>query len=83
VREIYIDITGRWRLSRDQWPEDLYAKYERESCERGEEGPFADLTDVFFSPAFTDVIARELQIRLGLLYTPVLRRLCDLGRKSG
>ena len=28
---------------------------------------------------FVDNIARELQKRLGLLYTPVIRRLCDLG----
>jgi hypothetical protein len=30
-------------------------------------------------PALTEVVAKELQKRLGLLYTPVIRRLCDLG----
>lgn len=83
VREIYIDVKGRWRLSLDQWPENPYDKYARASCARGQEGAFADLTDVFFFPALTDVIAGELQKRLGLLYTPVIRRLCDLGKKSG
>jgi hypothetical protein len=34
---------------------------------------------VFLYPAITEVIAGELQKRLGLLYAPVIRRLCDLG----
>lgn len=82
VREIYIDVKGRGRLSRDQWPEHPYDRYARESCERGEEGAFADLTDVFFFPALTERIASELQKRLGLLYTPIIRRLSDIGRSS-
>lgn len=80
VREIFIEVSGRWKLSRDQWPEDLYAKYERESYERGHEGAFADITDALYFPAFMEVIAVELQKRLGLLFTPVIRRMCDLGR---
>src|SRR5262245_8701546 len=76
VREIYIHVQGRARLSLDQWPEHPHVKYTRESHERGNEGAFADLTDVFYFRALTDVIARELQKRLGLLYTPVIRRLC-------
>jgi hypothetical protein len=40
---------------------------------------FTDLTDVFIFPAITGVIAQELQKRLGLLYTPVIRRFCDFG----
>lgn len=80
VREIYIDVMGRPRLSLDQWPEHPYVRYGRESHERGEEGAFADLTDVFFFRHLTDKIAEELQKRLGLLYTPVIRRIADLGR---
>jgi hypothetical protein len=81
VREIYIDAFGHWRLSLDQWPENPYHRYQRESCERGEQGAFADLTDDFLFPNLIEVAARELQKRLGLLYTPVIRRLCDLGEK--
>ncbi len=79
VREIYIDVLGRWRLSPDQWSENPYDRYQRESCERGQQGAFADLTDVFIFPKLIEVVARELQKRLGLLYTPVIRRMCDLG----
>ena len=79
VREIYIDVLGEWRLSLDQWPESPYEKYARENREKGGIGAFADLTEVFIFPALTDVVARELQKRLGLLYTPVIRRFCDLG----
>lgn len=81
VREIYIDVWGRWRQSLDPHTEHPYTRYERESIERGDEGAFADLTDVFCMPKLTEVIALELQKRLGLLYTPVIRRLCDLGRQ--
>ena len=42
-------------------------------------GTRADLTEVFLFPGLTEVVARELQKRLGLLYTPIIRRLCDLG----
>jgi hypothetical protein len=38
-----------------------------------------DLTDVFIFPTVTEVVARELEKRLGLLYTSVIRRLCDRG----
>jgi hypothetical protein len=52
----------------------------RQAQARGED-TYADLTEVFLFGSLTDVIARELQKRLGLLYTPVIRRLCDLGGK--
>jgi hypothetical protein len=83
VREIYVEVTGRWRRSLEQLPEHPYARCERESYERGDEGAFADLTDVLYFPAHTEVIARALQKRLGLLYTPIIRRLSDLGRQPG
>lgn len=51
----------------------------REAKARGEE-TYADLTEVFMFQSLTVVVARELQKRLGLLYTPVIRRLCDLDR---
>ncbi len=78
VREIFIDVRGRWRRSRDQWPELPHERYMREAKARGEE-TYADLTDVFMFEQLTEVIAHELQRRLGLLYTPTIRRLCDLG----
>jgi hypothetical protein len=78
VREIYIDVFGEWRQSRDQWTENPHNRYMREAQARGEE-TYADLTEVFMVPALTEALAKELQKRLGLLYTPVIRRLCDLG----
>src|SRR5262249_44287176 len=80
VREIYIDVFGHWRLSHDQWTENPHDKYQREAEARGE-GGYADLTEVLFFPELTEVFARELQKRLGLLYTPTIRRLGDLGRR--
>ncbi len=78
VREIFIDVRGKWRRSRDQWPELPHERYMREAKAHGEE-TYADLTDVFMFEQLTEVIARELQRRLGLLYTPTIRPLCDLG----
>lgn len=80
VREIYIDVLGEWKKSSDQWEENPHNRYLREAQLRGEQ-TFSDLTDVFIFPSLTEVIARELQKRLKLLYTPVIRRLCDLGGK--
>ena len=53
----------------------------RESRTKGNEGAYADLTEVLMFPTLTEVVERELQKRLGLLYTPTIRRLCDLGGK--
>jgi hypothetical protein len=78
VREIYIDVRGELRLSHDQWVENPHDRYMREAKARGEE-TYADLTDVLVFPSITEIVARELQQRLGLLYTPIIRRLCDLG----
>jgi hypothetical protein len=78
VREIFIDVLGEWRLSRDQWSENPHDRYLREARAKGED-TYTDLTDVFIFPRITEVIARELQKRLGLLYTPVIRRRCDVG----
>jgi len=77
VREIFTDVMGEWRLSRDQWPENPHDRYMREARAKGED-TYTDLTDVFMFPRITEVIARELQKRLGLLYTPVIRRRCDM-----
>jgi hypothetical protein len=78
VREIFIDVVGRWRLSGDQRVENPHERYMREARAKGED-TYIDLTEMFLFPQLTEVIARELQKRLGLLYTPVIRRLCDLG----
>jgi hypothetical protein len=80
VREIYIDVLGLWRQSRDQWAEIPHDRYMRQARAKGEE-TYTDLDEVFLFPAHTEVVARELQKRLGLLYTPMIRRLCDLGER--
>jgi len=77
VREIYIDVLGSWRQSRDQWVEYPHDRYMREANANGKE-TYADLTEVFMFPTLTEVVARELQKRLGLLYTPVIRRCVTL-----
>lgn len=53
----------------------------REARARGED-TYVDLTDVFIFPELTATVGRALQKRLGLLYTPVIRRLADLGREA-
>jgi hypothetical protein len=78
VRELFIEVFGEWRRSRDQWPELPHERHTREANARGED-TYADLTEMFMFPQLTKVIAGELQKRLRLLYTPVIRRLCDLG----
>jgi hypothetical protein len=80
VREIYIDVVGEWKRSLDQWAEMPNDRYMREAQAQGKE-TYADLTEVFMFPSLTEVIGKGLQKRLGLLYTPVIRRLCDLGGK--
>jgi hypothetical protein len=80
VREIFIDVLGRWRRSPDQGTEDPYDKYLREARAKGQD-TYTDLTDVFIFPEITEVVAGELQKRLGLLYTPVIRRFCDFGEE--
>ena len=80
MREIYIDVLGEWKRSPDQWAEMPHDRYTREAQAQGKE-TYADLTEVFMFPSLTEVIGKELQKRLGLLYTPVIRRLCDLGGK--
>jgi hypothetical protein len=78
VREIFIDVFGQRRLSYDQRDEIPHEKYMREARDNGAD-TYIDLTDMYIFPNLTEVIARELQKRLGLLYTPVIRRLSDLG----
>src|SRR5262249_41920259 len=78
VREIYIDLHGEWRMSPDQWTENPHDRYMREARTRGDE-TYTDLTEIFTFPSLTEGVTKELQKRLGLLYTPVIRRLCDLG----
>jgi hypothetical protein len=77
VREIFIDVFGRLRSSPDQWSESPHDQYMRQAAARGE-NTYTDLTDVFLFPSITETVARELQKRLGLLYTPTIRRLCDI-----
>jgi hypothetical protein len=78
VREIFIDAVGLWRRSPDQWAATPQDKYMRGARARGKE-MYTDLTDIFLVPEITEVVARALQKRLGLLYTPLIRRLGDLG----
>lgn len=77
VREIFIDVYGESRVSRDQWAEPPHDRHMREARAKGED-TYIDLNDMFDFPSLTEVIACELQKRLRLLYTPVIRRLCDL-----
>lgn len=77
VREIYIDVAGEWRRSSDQWTENPYDRHMQKAQAKGHQS-YADLTDVFMFASLTEIVARELQKRLGLLYTPVIHRLCDL-----
>jgi hypothetical protein len=79
VREIFIDVFGRSRHPQDPDGESSDIKYQSRARARGEEG-YCDLTDVFVFPQLTEIVACELQRLLGLLYTPVIRRLCDIGR---
>ncbi len=79
VREIFIDVEGKWRYSRDLWSEMPHDRYMRAAKAKGH-CTYIDLTDMFLFPQFTEIIARELQRRLGLLYTPTIRRFCDLGQ---
>jgi len=82
VREIYVDVRGQWRDSPDEWEEDAHERYKREAAAKGEDS-YADLTDVFSFPMLTEIVAKELQKRLGLLYTPTIRRLNDIGSPNG
>jgi hypothetical protein len=50
----------------------------QEAAKQGKD-TYIDLTDVAISPTLMRVVEEELQRRLGLLYTPVIRRLADLG----
>ncbi len=47
--------------------------------EKGGTGAFAAWTEVLVFLTLTDVVARDLQKRLGLIQTPVIHRFCDLG----
>ena len=77
VREIYINVVGRWRHCPDQGTENPHDKYMREARVKGKD-TYTDLTDVFVFSEITEIVARELRKRLGLLYTPIIRRLSDL-----
>ena len=80
VREIYVEFFGEWRRSCDQWIENPHDRYMREARARGKE-TYTDLTEVFDFRQLTEVVERELQQRLGLLYTPTIRRLSDLSKQ--
>jgi hypothetical protein len=79
VADVFVEVNGRWRQPPDKWPENPHDKYMREARARGER-TYTDLDEVFFFPAMTEVVARELQRRLGLTYTPLIRCLSELGR---
>lgn len=79
VRKIFIDVVGKWRLSRELWSEMPHDRYRRVTKAKGH-WTYIDLTDMFLFPQFTEIIARELLRRLGLLYTPTICRFCELGQ---
>jgi hypothetical protein len=78
VREIYIEARGQWQQPTESW--EKHDQYAREAEQR-RESTYADLTDVFLFPHLTEAVAQELQKRLGLLYTPTIHRLCDIGEQ--
>jgi len=81
VAEIYLDVHARWRRPLDPGSEPPHDRYMREARGRGED-TYIDFDEVFYFPQITELVARELQRRLGLLYTPVVRRLSDLGKSA-
>jgi hypothetical protein len=78
VWEIYLAVQGQAKQALAPGEEQPHDCYMREARIRGQD-TYADLTDVFVFPGLTQIVAKELQRRLGLLYTPEIRRLCDLG----
>jgi hypothetical protein len=81
VRHIFVDARGAWRRTPQPGDERPHDRYMREARARGAD-TYVDLTDMFMFPELTETVSRELQKRLGLLYTPVIRRLSDLGREA-
>jgi hypothetical protein len=49
VREIFIDVMGESRISRDQWAENRHERYMREAEAKGQD-TYADLTDMSNHP---------------------------------
>ena len=78
VREIYVEFRGRWRRAPGPGDEPRHQRYLREAAARGED-TYVDLTDVAMFPDIMRCVAEELRRRLGLLYTPEIRCLSDLG----
>lgn len=78
VREIWIDVFGRYRNCQIATEMSPHERYLRAAEIRGEK-TYIDLTDVFIFPEFLNIVAAELQKRLGLLYVPTIRRFCDMG----
>jgi hypothetical protein len=78
VREIYVDFFGRWQQTPARGQESRHERYMREAMARGKD-TYIDLTDVAIFSGLMQIVAEELQRRLGLLYTPEIRRLNELG----
>lgn len=78
VRQIYVDFSGFWKK-----PELARTAHERYMKEAKAEGrtTYADLTDVAIFPSLMERVEEEVQHRLGLLYRPEIRRLCDYLRE--
>ena len=77
VREIFVDLMGHPKQYRAPGDLTLRNHYVDQAKRRGEE-IYADLTDVAVFPKLMRVVEEELQRRLGLLYTPTVRRICDM-----
>ncbi|WP_020474744.1 hypothetical protein [Zavarzinella formosa] len=72
VREIYVRFFGYHRRTLAPGEERPHVRYQREADLRND-GVYDDLADVIHNPKLFQLIAVELQKRLGLLYTPEIR----------
>ena len=81
IAEIFIEVSAHPRRPPDKEDEPRHERYAREAKRDGK-STYADFDEVFHFPALTQVIERELQRRLGLLYTPTIRPLSEIGRSG-
>lgn len=81
VGEIFCEAHTWPRHAQVPGTEPAHERYMREARLRGEQ-TYADLDDVLYFPQLMAEIERELQRRLGLLYTPRIRRLAEIGESG-
>lgn len=78
VAQVFVQAHARRRRPPEPGAESPHARYMRDARLRGEPA-YADFDEVLDFPHLTAAIERELQRRLGLLYSPTVRRLSDVG----